>query len=112
MPVVARDLDLRVPVGIADADQAWTNWLTSYRGARAGRRVGYPRFRAKHRTRPAFRLHHDVKRPTIRPDGYRRLLLPRIGSVRLHGNVCQLARRIRRGTAVIQSVTISRGGTR
>jgi putative transposase len=27
---------------LADADQAWTNWLASLQGKRAGRRVGYP----------------------------------------------------------------------
>lgn len=97
---------------MADADQAWTNWLASLGGSRAGRPVGYPRFKSKHRSRASFRLHHDVHRPTIRPDGYRRLILPRIGSVRLHSHVRQLARRIRKGSAVVQSVTISRGGAR
>ncbi|MGB5952074.1 MAG: RNA-guided endonuclease TnpB family protein [Ornithinimicrobium sp.] len=97
---------------LADADAAWATWMASYRGTRSGRRVGYPRFKSKRRIRPSFRLHHDVKKPTIRPEGCRRLVMPRIGSVRLHGNVRHLARRIRRGTAVIQSVTISRGGSR
>jgi putative transposase len=49
-----------------DADRAWTNWLASVRGARAGRRVGHPRFKKKARSREAFRLHHDVKRPAPR----------------------------------------------
>lgn len=97
---------------LADADRAWSNWLIGLRGARPGRAPGYPRFKSKRRSRPSFRLHHDVKRPTIRPETYRRLILPRIGSVRLHGNIRQLARRVARGTAVIQSVTISRGGSR
>ena len=38
--------------------------------------------------------------------------MPRIGSIRLHGNVRQLARRIGRGTAVLQSVTLTRRGHR
>lgn len=97
---------------LTDADEAWSNWLASLAGQRAGRKVGYPRFKSKRRSRASFRLHHDVKKPTIRPDGYRRLILPRIGSVRLHGNLRQLARRVRKGTAVVQSVTISRGGSR
>ncbi len=97
---------------MADADQAWTNWVASAAGKRAGRRVGYPRFKSKHRSRASFRLHHDVTRPTIRPEGYRRLVLPRIGSVRLQGNLRRLARRVGKGTAVVQSVTISRGGSR
>lgn len=104
--------------GMRAADTAWKNWLASLTGARAGRPVGYPRFHAKGRTRDSFTLFHNVKKPTIRPDGYRRLVLPakitgaRGGSVRLHGNLRQLARRIEKGTAQIQSVTISRGGRR
>lgn len=95
-----------------DADAAWSNWVSSLRGSRRGRRIGYPRFKRKHDNRHSFRLHHNVKTPTIRPDGYRRLVVPRIGSIRLHGNVRHLARRIRRGTVVVQSITISRGGSR
>ena len=93
-----------------DADHAWKNWVDSLRGARAGRQVGYPRFKKKGRCREAFRLHHDVKRPTIRLDGYRRLLLPRIGSVRLHDSAKRMARLVGRGEAIVQSVTVSRAG--
>ncbi|MER6736579.1 RNA-guided endonuclease TnpB family protein [Streptomyces puniciscabiei] len=95
-----------------DADRAWKNWHDSLRGARAGRRVGYPRFKKKGRARESFRLHHDVKRPTIRLESYRRLLLPRIGSVRLHESAKRLGRLIGRGEAVVQSVTVSRAGHR
>ncbi|MFJ3673816.1 RNA-guided endonuclease InsQ/TnpB family protein [Streptomyces sp. NPDC090106] len=95
-----------------DADRAWTNWLDSLRGARAGRPVGYPRFKKKGRAREAFRLHHDVKRPGIRLEGHRRLLLPRIGTVRLHDAARRMARLIGRGEAVVQSVTVSRAGHR
>lgn len=104
--------------GMQAADRAWKNWTDSVTGKRAGRRVGYPRFHAKGRSRDSFTLYHDVKKPGLRPHGYRRLVLPekltgsRGGSVRLHGNVRQLARRIAKGTARIQSVTISRGGRR
>ena len=104
--------------GMQAADRAWKNWADSAAGKRAGRRVGYPRFHAKGRSRDSFTLYHDVKQPTLRPDGYRRLVLPekitgaRGGSIRLHGNVRKLARRIAKGTARIQSVTISRGGRR
>lgn len=95
-----------------DADMAWKNWMDSLTGKRAGRKVGYPRFKKKGRARDSFRLHHDVAKPTIRPDGYRRLQLPRIGSVRLHHSNKPLARLIDRGQAVIKSVTIARGGHR
>lgn len=95
-----------------DADRAWQNWLESLRGVRAGRRVGYPRFKKKGRTRESFRLHHDVKRPAIRLVGYRRLRLPTAGEVRLHESAKRLARLIDRGQAVVQSVTVSRAGHR
>lgn len=95
-----------------DADTAWKNWLTSLRGTRAGRRVGYPRFKKKGRCRDSFRLHHDVKRPGIRLVGYRRLRLPTVGEVRLHDSGKRLARLIDRGEAVVQSVTVARGGHR
>ncbi|MET8624727.1 RNA-guided endonuclease TnpB family protein [Kitasatospora sp. NPDC004669] len=96
----------------ADADAAWKNWLDSLRGVRAGRRVGYPRFKKKGRCRDSFRLHHDVKRPGIRLVGCRRLRLPKLGEVRIHGSGKRLARLIGRGQAVVQSVTVSRGGHR
>ncbi|MFE6270447.1 RNA-guided endonuclease InsQ/TnpB family protein [Streptomyces goshikiensis] len=95
-----------------DADRAWTNWLASLTGKRAGRKVGYPRFKKKGRSRDAFRLHHDVKKPGIRLATHRRLRLPAIGEIRLHESAKRLARLIDREQAVIQSVTISRGGHR
>ncbi|MEU3602693.1 RNA-guided endonuclease TnpB family protein [Streptomyces sp. NPDC006798] len=95
-----------------DADQAWKNWLDSLRGVRAGRRVGYPRFKKKGRAKDTFRLHHDVKSPGIRLNGYRRLRLPAIGEVRLHDSAKRLGRLISREEAVVQSVTVSRAGHR
>lgn len=95
----------------ADADTAWKNWLDSLKGKRAGRKVGYPRFKRKG-DRASFRLHHDVKRPTIRLAGYRRLRLPTIGEVRIHDSGKDLARLVERGEAVVQSVTVSRQGHR
>ncbi|MFD3762499.1 RNA-guided endonuclease InsQ/TnpB family protein [Streptomyces sp. NPDC058622] len=94
-----------------DADTAWSNWLSSLSGKRAGRKSGYPRFKKKG-SRDSFRLHHDTKRPSIRTVTYRRLRLPTIGEVRLHDNAKRLARLIGRGHAVVQSVTVSRAGHR
>jgi putative transposase len=90
---------------------AWRNWWDSHTGKRAGKPSGRPRFKAKRRCRDSFRIHHDVKKPTIRPDGYRRVIVPRLGSIRVHSSTKPLCRAIARG-AVIQSVTISRGGHR
>lgn len=98
--------------GMRAADAAWKNWATSAAGTRKGPRVGYPRFHAKGRSRDSFTIYHNVNKPRLRPGGYRRLDLPAKvgGSIRLHGNIRHLARRIKRGQAVIASVTISRGG--
>ena len=96
----------------ADADTAWKNWLASLAGKRAGRKLGAPRFKSKHRSQDSFRVHHDVNNPTIRPDdGYRRITVPRLGSLRVHDSTKRLKRALDRG-AIIQSVTISRGGHR
>lgn len=96
----------------ADADAAWKNWLDSVTGKRAGRRVRGPRFKTKHRSPDAFRIHHDVTKPTIRLDeGSRRIIVPRLGSLRVHDSTKRMRRALTRG-AVIQSITISRGGHR
>lgn len=98
--------------GFRNADAAWKNWLDSLAGRRTGRQVGYPRFKAKGRARDSFTLYHDAKKPTIRPDGYRHLLIPRVGSVRLHESAKRLARLVEHGQGRVQSVTVSRGGSR
>jgi putative transposase len=95
---------------LADADTAWGNWLASLSGRRTGRKIGYPRFKKKGRSRESVRLHNDVRRPTIRLDGYRRLMVPRIGSVRLHDSGKRLTRYLTRTGGQIQSVTLSRSG--
>ncbi|MER0428538.1 transposase [Streptomyces microflavus] len=74
--------------------------------------MGYPRFKKKGRAKDSFRLHHAVTQPTIRLDGYRRLSLPRPGSIRIHDSGKRLARLITRGQAVVQSVTVSRSAHR
>lgn len=106
-----------ISTGFRNADVAWKNFIDSRSGKRAGRAVGYPRFKAKGRAADAFTLFHDAKKPTIRPDGYRRLHIPRIGSVRLAyrqgkpETTKHLTRLINKGEAVVKSVTVSRGGT-
>ncbi|MFH9959063.1 RNA-guided endonuclease InsQ/TnpB family protein [Streptomyces roseolus] len=95
-----------------DTDRAWKNWLDSLHGLRAGRKAGYPRFKKKGSSRDSFRLHHDVKKPSIRLATYRRLRLPTIGEVRLHDSGKRLSRLVDRRHAIVQSVTVSRAGHR
>jgi putative transposase len=81
--------------------------MDSLTGKRAGRAAGFPRFKAKNRCRDSFRITED-----IRPDsGYRRIIVPKLKSLRVHGSTKRLKRALARG-AVITSVTISRGGNR
>ncbi|SIO89860.1 RNA-guided endonuclease TnpB family protein [Nocardiopsis sp. JB363] len=95
-----------------DADQAWKNWLDSLTGKRAGHKVGYPRFKKKNRSRDSFRLHHDVREPTLRLESYRRLNLGKFGVVRLHESGKRMHRLVSSGAAVVKSVTVSRSGSR
>lgn len=97
--------------GFANADAAWKNWVESITGKRKGARMGFPAFKRKGRCRDSFRLAHDVKKPGIRAEGYRRLRIPGIGEVRVHGTMKKMVRAVSRG-AVVQSVSVSRGGDR
>lgn len=98
--------------GFDNADRAWKNWVDSCTGKRKGRPVGYPRFKRKGSATDSFTLYHDVKNPGIRLNGYRGLLLPTIGPVRLHNTSKRLARLVNKGHATISSVTVSRNGHR
>ncbi|MEU2856486.1 RNA-guided endonuclease TnpB family protein [Streptomyces syringium] len=97
--------------GFDRAQVAWKYWQDSLAGRRAGQRQGYPRFKKKGHAE-SFALFHDVKRPIIRLEGYRRLVMPGLGSIRIHDSGKRLARLVERGRAVIQSVTVTRGGHR
>ena len=73
-------------------------------GRRAGRRVGFPRFKRKGRARPATRFTTG----TIRVDADRHhVTLRRLGTIRTHESTRKLARRIERGTARVLSATTS-----
>jgi putative transposase len=85
--------------GLARALDAWS---ASRRGQRAGRAVGFPRFKSA-RTPKAVRFTTG----TIRIEADRRhVTLPRLGAVRTHESTRKLARRIEAGTARILSATV------
>ena len=58
---------------------AWKRFLRDLK--KEGRKAGRPHFKSKHRSKPAFRA--DNGPGVVRTEG-NRILLPRIGSVRLH----------------------------
>jgi putative transposase len=85
------------------------NWSDSRTGKRSGRQVGFPRFKAKHRTIPSVRFTTGTIR--VEPDR-KHVVLPRLGRLKLHESARKLARRVDAGTARIMSATIRRHGGR
>ncbi len=78
-------------------------WSTSRTGQRAGKTVGFPRFKTA-RSRRSVRFTTG----TIRVETDRHhVTLPRIGRVTTHESTRKLARRIEAGTARILSATLS-----
>ncbi|MGW6174341.1 RNA-guided endonuclease InsQ/TnpB family protein [Arthrobacter sp. NPDC055138] len=98
--------------GLRNADRAWNNWIASFKGIRAGRRVGYPRFKKRGVARDSFTITHDRKSPGIRLATTRRLRIPTFGEVRFHDHAQHLQRKIRQGIVEISSVTVSHQGHR
>ncbi|MGV0714993.1 IS607 family element RNA-guided endonuclease TnpB [Mycolicibacterium sp. XJ662] len=77
-------------------------WSKSRKGERAGRVVGFPRFKTSRATK-SVRFTTGV----IRIEADRRhLTLPRLGTLRTHESTRKLARRIEAGTARILSATV------
>jgi putative transposase len=95
--------------GIAGAVDAYWNWQTSRAGKRAGKRVGFPRFKKK--GRDSDRVCFTTGAMRIEPDR-RHLTLPVIGAVRTHENTRRLERLIRRGRARVLAISVRRNGTR
>ncbi|WP_233624693.1 transposase [Actinoplanes sp. ATCC 53533] len=65
------------------------NWSDSRTGKRAGRKVGFPRFKTKHRTTPSVRFTTGTIR--VEPDR-KHVVLPRLGRLKLHESARKLAR--------------------
>ncbi|MEU8421714.1 IS607 family element RNA-guided endonuclease TnpB [Micromonospora sp. NPDC048835] len=85
------------------------NWADSRKGARAGRLVGFPRFKSRRRTTPSVRFTTGAIR--VEPDRTH-VVLPRLGRLKLHESARKLARRLDNGTARITSATVRRDGGR
>ena len=81
------------------------NWSDSREGARAGRPVGFPRFKSRRRTTPSVRFTTGAIR--VEPDRMH-VVLPRLGRLKLHESARKLARRLNNGTARIMSATVRR----
>jgi putative transposase len=90
---------------LADGLRAWSE---SRGGKRAGRRIGFPRFKRRGRCRESFR--YTTGRFGV--CGRTRVQLPRVGHVRTHEPTTKLLGKIQDGRARVLSVTVSRDGGR
>jgi putative transposase len=95
--------------GIADLITALHTWSASKQGRRAGARVGFPRFKARHRDRGRVRFTTDPMR--LEPDR-RHLTLPVIGKLRSKEITRSLERLVAKGRARVLSITLSEQGGR
>src|SRR6266540_760487 len=114
----AAGMDLEVPWTLPALRREWNRakhqvapwWReNSKQGKRKGRVVGFPRRKAKHRTRPTCRFTTGAIR--VEPDRHH-VVLPRIGRIHTHESTRKLARRLEAGTARILAATITRTANR
>jgi putative transposase len=95
--------------GIRGAVDAYWNWQTSRAGKRAGKRVGFPRFKRK--GRDADRVCFTTGAMRVEPDR-RHLTLPVIGTVCTHENTRSIQRLSRAGRARVLAISVGGNGTR
>ncbi|MEN3616185.1 IS607 family element RNA-guided endonuclease TnpB, partial [Plantactinospora sp. ZYX-F-223] len=95
--------------GLDALARALKNWADSRAGKRAGRPVGFPRFKFRRRTTPSVRFTTGTIR--VEPDRMH-VTLPRLGRLKLHESARKLARRVDNDTARIMSATVRRDGGR
>jgi putative transposase len=88
--------------GLDALARALDAWSKSRRGARKGRRVGFPRFKTKH-ARRSFR----VTTGSFGVADDRHVRLPRIGVIRTKEPTTALAGRLEAGVARVLSATVS-----
>jgi putative transposase len=83
-----------------NAAQSQANWSKSRTGIRAGKAAGFPRFKSRHKTAPAFRLrakYQEGRASPVRPVGPRTIRFPKLGEVRVHEHTRRLAKMLTRG---------------
>lgn len=94
--------------GLDGLARALSNWSASKRGARKGRRVGFPHFKRRGR-RDACRFTTGTIR--ILPDRHH-VQLPRLGMLKTHESTRKLARHLERGSGRVLAATITRTADR
>jgi putative transposase len=95
--------------GIADLVRALENWAAAQAGRRSGKRVGFPRFKARHRDRGRVRFTTGAMR--LEPDR-RHVTVPVVGRLRAKENTRRLERLLAKGRARVLSMTLAERGGR
>jgi putative transposase len=90
-----------------DLDRALRDFVKSKKGARKGKRLGFPKLKKRGKCKDSFRFSTGVMRCAEAT-----VTLPRLGTIRTHESTRKLARRLEAGTARILSVTVSRTAQR
>jgi putative transposase len=90
-----------------DLDRALGDFIKSKKGQRAGKRLGFPRFKKRGKCRDSARFSTGA----MRCNG-RTVTLPKLGTMATHESTRKLARRLDNGTARILSATVSRTAQR
>jgi putative transposase len=95
--------------GIDGAVDAYWNWQSARAGTRAGKRVGFPRFKKK--GRDCDRVTFTTGAMRVEPDR-RHLTLPVIGTVRTHESTRRIERLHTKGRARVLAISVRRDGAR
>jgi putative transposase len=96
--------------GVVDLGRALANWADSRSGRRTGRKVGFPKHKARKRTTPSFRLYNrkgPSPLPRIRVEGPRALRLPGLGVVRVRESTRPVRRMLTKGRFHPHFATVS-----
>jgi putative transposase len=90
--------------GIADLVQSLSNWSSSKRGSRKGRKVGFPKFKSKRKDQNRVRFTTGAMRFE---DDRRTIVLPTIGGLRSKENTRRIQRHLAKNNARLLNCTLS-----
>ena len=94
--------------GIADAVTGYWNWVNSVAGRRAGRKVGFPRFKKRGGDSDRYR----ITTGSFAAVDNRHVKIPRVGEVRVQENMRKFTRLLAKGRLKLRSMTVKREGVR
>jgi putative transposase len=83
-----------------NAAQALANFTSSKNGSRKAKAAGFPKFKSRHRTRPAFRLRSKSKpgaTSPVRTTGPKMMRFPKIGQIRVRESTRRLRLMLQQG---------------